>query len=176
MYMGKQPIISDEHLLNYLDGVLSLPEKEQLEQILTTDSIVVARLEKLRSIHNQLAVVRIEEPSRNFTRKVMEQLNYPLASGFSVRNSILLLAGVLVAVGIATILLAAGVFDATTSIDLNQIVVSNKYISKELPSISLNGKFIVNLIILANIALAFLVLDRAVLKPWFERRRNMHFT
>jgi len=29
----------------------------------------------------------------------------------------------------------------------------------------------VNIIILLNLALAFLVLDRAILKPWFERRR-----
>jgi hypothetical protein len=32
---------------------------------------------------------------------------------------------------------------------------------------------VMNVIILLNLALAFLVLDRAVLKPWFERRR-MH--
>lgn len=172
--MGKQLIISDDHLLNYLDGTLSLPEKERIEQLLAANPGVLARLEQLRSIHNQLSAIKIEEPSRNFTQKVMERLSYPLASGFSVRNGILLLGGVLVAVGIAAFLLAGGVFDATTSIDLNQMVVPNKYISKELPSISLNGKFIVNLIVLANIALAFLVLDRAVLKPWFERRRNMH--
>lgn len=171
--MGKQLMISDDHLLNYLDGTLSLPEKQQVEQLVATDPGTAARLEQLRFIHNQLAVVQIEEPSRNFTQKVMERLSYPLASGFSVKNGILLLVGVLIAVGIATTLLAAGVFDATTSIDLNQLVVANKYISKELPSISLNGKFIVNLIVLANIALALLVLDRAVLKPWFERRSNL---
>jgi hypothetical protein len=51
--------------------------------------------------------------------------------------------------------------------------VVNKYLDWELPEIPFNGKLIVNLIIIANIALAFIVLDRAVLKPWFERRRNM---
>jgi hypothetical protein len=69
--------------------------------------------------------------------------------------------------------LSAGVFDGTSSIDLNQTLLPNKYIQQSLPTISFNGKMVMNVIILLNLALAFLVLDRAVLKPWFERRR-MH--
>src|SRR5688572_26576015 len=97
---------------------------------------------------------------------------YPVRSNFTLRNGIILLAGVLVAVGIGSLLVASGVFDGSNTIDLNQTIVPvNKYIEKPIPTFNLDGKLMVNIIILLNLALAFLVLDRAILKPWFEKRR-----
>ncbi len=172
--MGKVSFIPDEHLLGYLDGTLSASEKEQVAQALISEPKVKDRLEELSYIHHQLAMVQVEEPSRNFTQRVMERLDqYPLRTGFLTQNGILLLTGVFIAVGLATFLLVQGVFDTTTTIDLNQMGLQKNYIHQELPSIPFNGKVVVNIIILVNIALAFLVLDRAVFKPWFERRRNM---
>jgi hypothetical protein len=100
---------------------------------------------------------------------------YPVQSkSFSSLNGILLLAGVLVAVGIGSLLLAGGVFDGSSVIDLNQAIDTSKYIQKPLPSIPFNGKLVVNIIIMLNLALAFLMLDKAVLKPWFEKRARLH--
>lgn len=172
--MGKQLNVTDEHLLNYLDGTLNPQERNAIEQLLEADQQVALRLDALRSIHDYLLTSGADEPSKNFTQRVMERLQYPATSGYSPRNGILLLTGVLIAVGIAAVLLASGVFDTTTTLDLNQLVVPNKYLDENLPSISINGKLIVNLIILVNIALAFIVLDRAVLKPWFKRRRELN--
>jgi hypothetical protein len=81
----------------------------------------------------------------------------------------------MIAVGIGAFLLSAGVFDSTGAIDLNDMGIQNKYIQESLPTIPVNGKLIMNVIIMLNIALAFLVLDRAILKPWFERRTRMNF-
>jgi hypothetical protein len=112
------------------------------------------------------------QPSRNFTQVVMERLHQlpSPATGFSIRNGILLMAGVLVAAGVATILVSAGVFDnATTTIDLGEINLPSQY-ERALPSIPIDGKMMVNVIILLNLGLAWLVLDRVVLKPFFRRR------
>jgi hypothetical protein len=68
------------------------------------------------------------------------------------------------------------VFDTSGSIDLNQTIVPNKFIQQPLPSIPFNGKLVMNVIIILNLALAFLVLDKAVLKPWFEKRARLHGT
>ena len=72
-----------------------------------------------------------------------------------------------------SLLLSAGVFDSTNTLELMDIVIQNKYIdiNKSLPSIPFNEKMVVNIIILLNLALAFVVLDRTVLKPWFEKRK-----
>ncbi len=162
----------DEKLFEYIDGGLKGSEKVSIEQLLKNTPALHARLEELRRLDTELRSAKIEQPSKNFTQRVMSKLDqYPMrSSNLTFRNGILLLAGVMVAVGIGSLLVAGGVFD-TSSIDLYQTTILNKYIQKPLPTFNFNGKLIMNVIILLNLALAFLVLDRAILKPWFERRR-----
>jgi hypothetical protein len=165
----------EEKLLEYIDGTLGGQEKDLFEQSLKSSPELSTRCDELIAWDSSLRAIRLSQPSKNFTQRVMDKLDMYPARNTSLlsRNGILLLIGVLVAVGIGTILLSAGVFDGTSSIDLNQTLLPNKYIQQSLPTISFNGKMVMNVIILLNLALAFLVLDRAVLKPWFERRR-MH--
>ncbi|MCK6618486.1 MAG: DUF2294 domain-containing protein [Cyclobacteriaceae bacterium] len=172
--MGKQPDISDDYLLNYLDGSLNPEEQNALKQTLISNQRAKERLEELRTIHTFLKSVRIEETSKNFTERVINRLHQPQSSGYLTRNGILLLAGALLTIGLASLLLSSGMFDTVSSINLNQLGIPNTYFERNLPAIPFNGRLIVNVVILANIALAFIVLDRTVLKPWFERRREMH--
>lgn len=163
----------DDKFLEYIDGGLKGIEKETIEQLLKNSPALQTRLEELRQLDTDLRAVKIEQPSKNFTQRVMSKLDqYPMkSSNLTFRNGILLLAGVMVAVGVGSLLIAGGVFDGTSSVDLNQTIIQNKYIQKPLPTFNFNGKLIMNVIILLNLALAFMVLDRAILKPWFERRR-----
>lgn len=165
-----QPI--DDILLDYLDGKLTTPEKEKTERSLQSNPAWQKRLEELRLIHSFLITTKLEQPSRNFTGTVMSRLHqYPAQAGFSIRNGILLLAAVLVAIGIATVLVSSGAFDnTTTNIDLNQVELSKKFIKTPLPSFAFNAKLIVNIIIILNLGLAWMVLDRVILKPFFQRR------
>lgn len=166
----------EEKLLDYLDGTLAGSEKESLENLIKNSAALKNRLDELRVLDAGLRSVKIEQPSKNFTQLVMNKLDqYPIQSkSFSSRNGIILLVGVLVAVGIGSLLVAGGSFDGTSSIELNQNIIPNKYLQNPLPAIPFNGKLVVNIIILLNLALAFLVLDRAILKPWFEKRARMH--
>lgn len=170
--MKKLPQSVDDTLLDYLDGQLNAVDSQKVERELQLNPAWQSRLAELRTITSSLKETNLEYPSKNFTISVMNRLDqYPAQSGFSVRNAILLLTGVLIAVGIASVLVAAGVFDnTTTSIDLNQVELSKKYIKTPLPSFQFNGKLIVNIIIILNLGLAWLVLDRAILKPFFQRR------
>jgi hypothetical protein len=169
--MKKISQIENNQLLEYLDGSLTPSEKQSIDEKLKQSSELRTRLEVLQQVHMGLQNTTLVEPSKNFTLSVMSKLNQaPVQTGISPGNSILLLAGVLIAVGIGTLLLSAGVFDGASSIDLNGIVIKNKFIDTTLPSIPFNGKLIVNIIILLNVALALIVFDRAVLRPWFEKR------
>jgi hypothetical protein len=172
----KIPQAQEEKLLNYLDGTLAGNEKESLETLIKNSAALQSRLNELRALDAGLRSVKIEQPSKNFTQLVMNKLDqYPIQTkSFSTRNGILLLVGVLVAVGIGSLLVAGGAFDGTSTIELNQNIIPNKYLQNPLPSIPFNGKVVVNVIILLNLALAFMVLDRAILKPWFEKRARMH--
>lgn len=163
---------SDDKLLLYLDGELNSTEALEMEVALKENEGLRTRYNDLLAIHLSLRSSTLEQPSKNFTQVVMSKLDhYPRSSvNFSMR-SILLLVGVLVAAGIAAGLVSAGVFDsASTTIDLNQIEISKKYMDRNFPLIAFNGKMIVNIIIILNLGLAWLVLDKAILKPLFQRR------
>ena len=162
----------EEMLLDYLDGNLAKADKEKVEKNLQEVPAWRARYEELRSLNSVLADSIIEQPSKNFTASVMSKLNlYQAPRGFSLWNSVLVLAGVLVAVGITTVLLAGGLYDnSNTSIDLNQIEIPKQIIKTTLPSFELSSKILVNIIIILNLAIAWIVLDRAILKPFFQRR------
>jgi hypothetical protein len=162
----------DNKLLSYLDGKLSKEECEKIESELGRNQDWKARLDELRLVTSTLKEMHLEFPSKNFTLSVMGKLNVrPADHGFSLRNGILLLTGVLVAVGIAVFLVSAGMFDnATGAVDLNQIELSKKYLKTPLPSFEYSGKLIVNFIIFLNLGLAWLILDRVILRPYFERR------
>ena len=162
----------EEMLLDYLDGNLTKGDKEKVEKNLQEIPAWRARYEELRSANSLLAEVKLEEPSKNFTASVMSKLNlYQAPRSFPLWNSVLLLAGVLVAVGITTVLLAGGLYDnSNTSIDLNQIEIPKQLVNTPLPSFEFSGKIIVNIIIILNLAIAWIVLDRAILKPFFQRR------
>ena len=162
----------DDMLLDYLDGNQSGVDKEKTEHLIQNNPDWQNRLEELRLVNTVLSEARIEQPPKTFTAVVMSQLHkYPAHSGFSIRNGIFLLVMVLIAIGLAAVLVSTGTFDnTTTSIDLNQMDMSKKFIKTPLPSFEFNGKLIINIIIIANLGLAWLVLDRTILKPFFQRR------
>jgi hypothetical protein len=130
--------------------------------------------QELNIIDQHLKSVRIEQPSVSFTQKVMSNLHRGSAAtlGLPSRNKILMLAGILVTIGVAILLIAGGAFNNVTSITVDQNIIPNDQLREYIPSIPFNGKLIINIVILMNLALAFMILDRAVLKPWFEKRRH----
>jgi hypothetical protein len=164
----------DIKILEFLDGLMSKSEREDFEKIIQTNNVAKTRFHELQQIHLLLKTNAIEQPSRNFTQQVMSNLEKKSFYGnLSMLNSILLLLGIMVVVGLCAFLVSKGFFDGTTSIDINgitQVKYLEKYSDKSIPVIDVNGKLMVNTIIILNLALAFMILDRAILKPLFQRR------
>ena len=163
----------EEKLLDYIDGLLSREESVRIEKIIHTDDLVKRRFDELIEADRILRRTSVQQPSLQFTQKVLDRLNdQPEKSSVSIKKSIYLLVGIIVTIAISTLLVAAGAFDGTTNLDLNTVVIQNDYIKQTLPSIQFDGKTVVNIIIVLNIIIAFIVLDRTILKPWFQRRSS----
>jgi hypothetical protein len=170
--MKKIPQQTEEKLLEYIDGVLSAEDVIRIEKMIRSDHAVKERLEELREAGRFLSGTSWQHPSHNFTQKVLERLNdQPQKSTVSIRKSIYLLAAIIVTIALATLLVTTGTFDGTTSLNLNEMV-QTKYLKQPLPTFSFDGKLLVNVIIVLNIIIAFIVLDRTILKPWFDRRNS----
>ena len=176
MSMDKISTAQDDLLLNYLDGRLEGPSLVELKKVLERSEILRSRLEVLRRVHRTLALHNnLEVPSPVFVNKVMQNLHsLPVSSGLSPRNGLLLIAGVMVATGILAVMISAGTFDQFKGlISLNQAAPMQKYFQQGLPAIPVNGKLIINILISLNLVLAFLVLDRTVLRPFFQKRAGL---
>jgi hypothetical protein len=174
MEIGTPP--GDDHLLSYLDGLLEEQQAKKLEEQIQSSSSLIVRLEELRVIHNALsASAKVEAPSRNFTERVMNQLNsVPRLSNISPKNGILLLGGILVAVSIALMLLKAGMFDSFNgAIALDNLPIKKEWIKNPLPSIPFNGKLMINVLLIVATGLSFVLLDRTIFRPLFGRRSGM---
>jgi anti-sigma factor RsiW len=168
--MKKLPQHLEDKLLDYIDGKLEPSQRQSFEATIASDAALKSRLEELTSADNLLRQMAIATPSRNFTTSVMSNLDRYTQHSPSIRNGLFLLSGILMVLVIAVILLTTGFFDGATTVDLNQLNLVQDFVKKNLPSISIDGKWLVNTIILLNLAVAFVVLDRAILKPYFQRR------
>lgn len=163
---------SDQKIFDYLDGLMSAEEKKLFEQEMHQLPELQKAMDAHRLLESSMKTIHLEEPSASFTNNVMSSIKEsPQGYTLSIRNGILLLVGVIVVSFLAVMLLQSGVFDGTTDLSVNnQTGLIGKYIKQPLPSVSISGKWIVNIIVLINIVLGFIILDRAVLRPYFERR------
>lgn len=163
-------------LLEYIDGTLNADEAAALIRLVEEKPELKARLQELQGLNAYLTGHAASQPSTNFTQKVMSRLDqYPRAAGLPIWKNVMLLAGIIITAGIATWLVSLGIFDGTARIDLNSVIFQKGHVKQSLPSLSFNGKLIVNAIIIFNLVIAFFLLDRTVLRPWFQRRSRLHF-
>lgn len=170
--MNKLSPSQEEELLRYLDGELDAISKANLEAEIQRSSILKSRLKELQAIRSFLMRrSSLESPSKNFTQKVMEGLDaQPARSVFSPKNGLLLLVGVIIASGIALMLLTNGVFDQSNTSLLVDAPIKNKWIQNTTFTIPFNGKILVNGILFLNLGLALILLDRTILRPLFQKR------
>ncbi len=171
--MNRLSQAQEDTLLEYLDGTLASSEKIKLEEELRTNVLLRSRLDELRAVHTIFQHTSFEQPSRDFTERVMQKLDtapLPSPSRWSIRNAIFLLIGVLTAIGTISVLIASGVFDGTTSISLDNTSLPQKIIQQEIPVLTFSGKLIMNIIIMLNIVVGWILLDKAILRPYFQRR------
>lgn len=123
---------------------------------------------ELNEIDKVLGKNKLESPSSNFTHRVMMNLHsMPVASSLSPRNGLLLLGGTIVAVTLLTILVGSGMFNSVNeTINLPQVELT-----KDLKtSIPVSGALVMKGLIVLNIILAFILFDRTILRPLFNKR------
>ena len=163
-------------LQRYLDGELEGPSLQQFKDELQQSPALQRRLELARPVHAFLSKQKLESPSANFVDNVMRNLSRGAIRSYpSPRSGLMLLAGVIVASGMLAALLTAGTFDQVSGlITLDQVEILKNYSAPKLPSFNVNGKLVMKILIGINLVLAFVVLDRTVLRPFFQRRAMGH--
>ena len=162
-----------EQLLRYLDGSLTEKELEKLQGELKQSPELQAKLAELESIHRFLEKKsRLEMPSKNFTQRVMDRLDtLPQTSFISPRNGLYLLVGILVASGMLVMILSSGALNnMTTTLSVENPISNQNLLDISKVSLPIDIKLVIKVIIFINLALAFVMLDRTILRPLFRQR------
>jgi anti-sigma factor RsiW len=172
--MEMSPVQHDERLLSYLDGTLSDAAARELKEQLGQSPALAARLEELRAIHRVLTRNKIEEPSSNFTHRVMANLHrYPELIRTSPKTGLLLIFGTMVGTLILALLISGGVFDTMNiPVALDKIPASRQILDGP---IVFSGKWVMNGLIVLNLLIGFIILDQTVLRPYFGKRSRVGF-
>jgi hypothetical protein len=167
MNMERITEAQETNLQRYLDG----PSLQQFKEELSRSSALQVRLEQLRPVHAFLSQQSLESPSTNFVDQVMRNLSRKVIIYPSPKNGLMLLAGVIIASGMLAAVLSAGTFDQLSGlVTVDQVEILKKYNTPSLPPVNVNGKLLMRILIGINLVLAFIVLDRTVLRPFFQRR------
>lgn len=163
----------NERLIRYVSGELNEAEAALVERELQRSPEVQKQLDQVKEIDRFLQrQSKPAEPSKAFTSQVMHGIALPVRNHtLSPKMGLLLLLGVLVITTVAVFSLRSGLFDSMEfPISLN---LQSMYLEKlSIPSFSLpfSGKWLVSIFLILNIAVGFILLDRTILKPYFQRR------
>jgi hypothetical protein len=162
----------ENQLFDLLDGKLRDTDAALLRARIESTPALKSQYEAAKVIHQMLQSSTMAEPSLTFTDSVMSKLNdAPAIAPPSIWRGLFLLTCMLLAIGIAALLASQGVFDApNTIVNLNKIDLPEQLSERTLPTLVINGKMIVKMIIFMNMIIGFFVLDRTILRPIFRRR------
>lgn len=156
--------ITDEQLLDYLDGNINQPDRELLTKIIEEHPEVKARLRDLEQVDSILSEMTVKQTSAQFVTSVMDDLkNKP----YSIKKGGFLI----VLVAIFTVLLGA-YFTVSDMIDLSIIKQEDYYsqLWQYIPN-TINLKTL-NTVLLGALSLfSLLIFDKTVLKPFFQKRK-----
>ncbi|HTH55658.1 MAG TPA: hypothetical protein VL728_06400 [Cyclobacteriaceae bacterium] len=167
-----EKLITDDDLLNFLDGMGSEDERKNFERLVNENQVAQKRLRELQAVHYFLRNQKgIEQPSKNFTEKVMDRLHTkPSFTFFSPKNGLILLAGLLVASVLALMLASSGAFDQLHTVFSFKSLPGNTNLIKIPTSVPFDIKVFVKVFVLINLVVGFFLLDRTILRPIFQKR------
>ncbi len=166
--------ISDEELLDFIDGKSSALDKKKIENVLENDAALNERI-KMFSISDGIIKNSIKNsPSKNFTTVVMERIS-------SIKNPYHK-GGIAIWILTLISLIASSYFltDITLSVNLEFIsqyipevpaIYTPKDISLDQP---LNMLIISKVLLYGMLFIALLLLDKTVLRPYFKNRQMTH--
>ena len=160
----------EQQMLELLDGNLQKDEGVRLMDKINADPSLQAKWKALQIVHHSLQQTQWEHPGNFFTKQVMEGIDHFTPKTSIHLNRIFLLLGIMVLVILGSWSVSSGIFDFESTLSLNPLSPPSQKFIPQLPDIILKGKWIVNIIIVLNLILGWFILDRTILRPWFENR------
>jgi hypothetical protein len=166
--------ITDEQLLDYINGDLSDTQVEQIRQIINLNTEVKDRYETLKISESKLGELLIQSPSSNFVSRVMSSVleGAEAHEKFFNRSRYFVIALIGLAL-IGTIYFFTIQFYPTLSgLFVEELTISDKTVDLSPAKQLLDTDLIFKLVFYVNGIVGLLLFERAILKPYFMRRKQ----
>ena len=168
--------LNEEIILNYLDGHLNSEEEKALLAKMETDTELRKLFEHHREIHESLKLEQLKSPSAGFADRVMTavyELHTTRTKFFNrSRLFVISLIGVIL---ITTIYYLSIQFYPTLGNSVaNDITMRELTVDLNPAKTFLNSELLFKIVFYVNGVIGLFLLDRAVLKPYFARRRERY--
>ncbi|MEM6524060.1 MAG: hypothetical protein AAGF85_06695 [Bacteroidota bacterium] len=164
--------ITDEVLLDYIDGALDKADEQFIKKQLQSDMQLRARLHDLKKADKHL-MGDILHPSVNFTDTVWKKISNMGSAPRLSLNGLLIVLAAMVTVVLGSYFMTDSIIDINLNVGVPSSVTEYVKVPEvELPK-GINLKIISQILLYSISFLLLLILDRAILKPYFRRRRQL---
>ncbi len=165
---------TEEIIVKYLDGELSVAEANTFESELTNNKSFADLYERHQAIHNSLLNKKVLSPSQGFTDRVMASVSSLSFSSNTFFNRTRLYVLLLIIIALATTLyyFSAQFYPAIGSEISNELTLKDFTLNLQPAQQLLDSALLFKIVFYVNGLVCLLLLDRAIFKPYFERRKQ----
>ena len=166
--------ITNDTILEYIDGKLSAEERREIENLMDTDPDIKNRFEALSSIDSTLQHDNLRSPSSNFVSQVMQSILSPdVEQEHFFNKTRYFVLGLIVLAFLSTVyFFAIKFFPSLSGLVAEEVTISNQTVDLKPAAQLLNTDLIFKLVFYVNGIVCLLLFERAILKPLFMRRRQ----
>lgn len=173
-------MVTDNEILDFIDGKLSPSDAMEFQKKLDSNEEFNLRFQNLQLVDKNLSEIPNMKPNRNFTDKVMVNLNRSMESA-GVDLASFWKKNLIVVIGIASIglfaavalMLIPGFTDILPAITPQEFSITDTTIRLDPGSMKLfDGNLFIKGILYLNAIIILFLLEKAILKPFFRHRKQ----
>ena len=174
--MNKKMKFTEEIIIKYIDGELSDIEENAFKTELAINKSFAELYERHTAIDNSLSNTKVLSPSSSFTSRVMTSVGYLTFSTNKFFNRTRLYVLLLIVIALATTIyyLSAQFYPTMGNEISNELTMQDFTLNLQPAQQLLDSALLFKIVFYVNGLVCLLLLDRAILKPYFERRKQRY--
>lgn len=167
---------TEEIIIKYLDGELTPEEAHAFKEELRIDKSFADLYERHAGIHKSLSTNKLSSPSPDFTNRVMLSVASLKFSDNKFFNKTRLYVLLLIVIAVATTLyyISSQFYPAIGGALSNEITLKQFTLNLQPAQQLLSSDLLFKIVFYVNGLVCLLLFDRAILKPYFARRKQRY--
>ena len=166
----------EETIFNYLDGTLEEKDRIEFEEVIQNNLSLRQEYEHYKAIHEAMLAEPIRSPGNDFAERVMASI-----TTLELRTARFFNKGRLFVLGLVTLILLSSIYflgvqfyPAIGDMLGNEVSLKQFTLNLNPAQRVLDSGVLFKVVFYTNGVIGLLLLDRALLKPYFERRRERY--